>query len=1026
MNIIWLFLVVFFSISTTIQAQETDIAILDSLSFTCYDNGDLEQALLYSEQLLEQTIKYGETDSLYAYYGVWKVSLMQEMGAFEEAHSFLLELKAAQETIENNQSYMYADILEIYAGYLAQSGQYSAAEVVWLDALKRKGIARGKYHIDYIYTLVNCIDFYLDYGIYEKAEPLLLNQLELVKATKGKNDLEYAFVVNDLGVLYFSLGNYERATSLFWESKALQEQFPAEETELAAVYNNLGAIYQDQKNYTKAIEFYHKASELYRSWGNDYQYTMLLSSLGNVYKDMGYYEKAEKITKEVIERRASIYGVDHPETALAFINLAAIYIDNQQYALAESLLQKSRQNIGQNFSQYSPGYVSCMAFLSQLYLKTEQYDLALLTTLTSIAANCTNFKEVYPNVILTDPVNQLEVVSDAFIHQLSVDIVSDFIELKPNYLRLMLESLSFLLSNKTIKENIPLYLACSKAAITLNRQLQTSFTGSSSKLPILSYNLDYINCALNGALKLDETGFYKDVFSFAELNKSMLLLNTIQGEHAQSMSNLPDSLIIEEQLLEQEKSYLQKKLLTVASDKERIQLLSEQNELNQQIDIFIKELEKKYPKYHQLKYNVVTTNAGAVQADLDNKTLFLEYLVTDTITYLFALSSTSIELHPIAISKNKLAKEVKAFRRALTDYEYMNEKPNKAYMLYTQKAYWFYQTFLEPALKGTSVDKLIVVADYELGHLPFEAFLTKPSLEQKADYKNLNYLINNYTVSYNYSATLWQENKARVQETSGNGVMLGIVANYDAPIDEDNLLALRSTLDVKIRKALKPLPAAQKEVEALEATFEGTFLKNYNASEANFKAMAGNFDVIHLAMHGLLNRRVPILSALVFSEPLDSLEDNFLQAYEIAQLKLNAGLVVLSACETGYGKFEQGEGVLSLARSFMYAGVPSLVVSLWQVNDGSTAFIMNQFYANLAKGKTKDIALREAKLSYLNNAKGLIAHPAYWSSFIQLGNTDSIYLKQKGTWKNYLYWCCAGMFLVAVFLWSKRREKQLL
>ena len=92
-------------------------------------------------------------------------------------------------------------------------------------------------------------------------------------------------------------------------------------------------------------------------------------------------------------------------------------------------------------------------------------------------------------------------------------------------------------------------------------------------------------------------------------------------------------------------------------------------------------------------------------------------------------------------------------------------------------------------------------------------------------------------------------------------------------------------------------------------------------------------------------------------------------AHEIYQLDLNADLVVLSACETGYGKFNQGEGVMSLARSFMYAGTPSLVVSLWQVNDQSTAIIMQLFYEKLEKGMPKDIALRQAKLEYLKNAE---------------------------------------------------------
>ena len=132
-----------------------------------------------------------------------------------------------------------------------------------------------------------------------------------------------------------------------------------------------------------------------------------------------------------------------------------------------------------------------------------------------------------------------------------------------------------------------------------------------------------------------------------------------------------------------------------------------------------------------------------------------------------------------------------------------------------------------------------------------------------------------------------------------------------------------------------------------------------------------------------------MLSSLAFTENKDSLEDNFLQAYEISRLHLKADMVVLSACETGFGKFEQGEGVVSLARSFMYAGVPSLIVSLWQVNDQSTAIIMDVFYKNLAQGMNKAEALRQAQLSWLklkNPDYEHPEHPYYWAAFDLVGH----------------------------------------
>ena len=163
-----------------------------------------------------------------------------------------------------------------------------------------------------------------------------------------------------------------------------------------------------------------------------------------------------------------------------------------------------------------------------------------------------------------------------------------------------------------------------------------------------------------------------------------------------------------------------------------------------------------------------------------------------------------------------------------------------------------------------------------------------------------------------------------------------------------------------------------------------------------FKEKAGDYAVIHLAMHGLLDPNAPILSSLAFTEDGDSVENNFLHAYEISKMKLNADLVVLSACETGYGRFDKGNGIASLAQAFAYAGAPALVVSLWQVNDYVTSEIMKNFYQNLANGMEKDEALQRAKMQYIKDAIEVGAHPAFWSPFILMGNTDAIYLKTKG------------------------------
>ena len=241
--------------------------------------------------------------------------------------------------------------------------------------------------------------------------------------------------------------------------------------------------------------------------------------------------------------------------------------------------------------------------------------------------------------------------------------------------------------------------------------------------------------------------------------------------------------------------------------------------------------------------------------------------------------------------------------------------------------------------------------------------------------------------------------------------MLAMAASYKNR-GAGSLEELRLPDERSLRNYLQPLPAARAEVLALQESYKGYFAFDSLASEKMVKQLAPDYAIIHLAMHGLLDAKRPMLSALAFTEDGDSLESNFWQAHEISKMNLNADLVVLSPGETGYGRFEQGNGIASLARAFMYAGVPAMVVSLWEVNDASTSRLMQSFYQNLAKGMPKDEALRQAKLDYITSVGNLAAHPAFWSPFILIGNTRTITVATKGS--SVLLWAAIGVGLVAV------------
>jgi CHAT domain-containing protein len=190
------------------------------------------------------------------------------------------------------------------------------------------------------------------------------------------------------------------------------------------------------------------------------------------------------------------------------------------------------------------------------------------------------------------------------------------------------------------------------------------------------------------------------------------------------------------------------------------------------------------------------------------------------------------------------------------------------------------------------------------------------------------------------------------------------------------------------QKVYLPLSENRKEVANIHQMMGGLQFLSEAATEKAFWQHAPHSRILHLAMHSSLDVENPLFSTLVFSQAnedtLDTQNDGFLHAYELYQMNLNADLIVLSACESGYGKLLQGEGMMSLARSFQYAGSKNILMSLWQVDDKSTSDLMMQFYKNLDRGLPKDEALRKAKLNLLENSP--FRHPCYWAGFILSGD----------------------------------------
>lgn len=204
----------------------------------------------------------------------------------------------------------------------------------------------------------------------------------------------------------------------------------------------------------------------------------------------------------------------------------------------------------------------------------------------------------------------------------------------------------------------------------------------------------------------------------------------------------------------------------------------------------------------------------------------------------------------------------------------------------------------------------------------------------------------------------------------------------------------------------------------------GRSMINNAATLDNFEQYVQQYDILHLAMHGIIDRDNPLNSRLVFSTN-SSKQPYLLTPATIYGQQLNNGLAVLSACNSGIGKLEATEGIMSLARAFTFAGCRSLVMSLWSLDDKSTAKIMKNFYANLKAGKPKDVALQQAKLSYLSSSNLDLDHyaPFYWGAFVAIGNMDAIVDNNAGSCGQFIWGILALALSIGLFwFWRKRKR----
>ncbi|HCC71630.1 MAG TPA: hypothetical protein DEQ09_10840 [Bacteroidales bacterium] len=499
--------------------------------------------------------------------------------------------------------------------------------------------------------------------------------------------------------------------------------------------------------------------------------------------------------------------------------------------------------------------------------------------------------------------------------------------------------------------------------------------------------------------------YHEKAFAISEKSKAAGLLVATRNNRAMNF-HLPENLAnLEKDLLADIRDYNEVIYTESVKQKPDNDIINRYRHLSVsaglRYDSLVKVFEKDYPRYYNLRHNTAVSNLNDIRRSIGNDGNFIEYFISDSLLYIFLINKNNfvVRVEQTGVDFKKMILE---YRDIITNPS-ITEDARVQYNKFINLASDLYNRLIKPVSDYLVSDRLIISPDDILSYLPFETLISDKPGYREINYRELDYLLKEYEIIYEYSGTILSEIRSTRRSISNK--VLSFAPEYNSNIDINDLIMSRQVH----RDNLTNIPGAREEAIYINKLLGGELYIDDKATESIFKRRISAGDIIHLAMHAFLNDRNPMYSKMIFSMDSDTIEDGMLNTYEVYNIPIRSKMLFLSSCNTGIGYLQSGEGVMSLARGFFYSGCPSVIMSLWEVDDRSESDLVKEFYLNLKKGLTKSKSLRKARIEYLAGADQMRSHPYFWSALVILGNDEAVYLP----FKRYLL---LGFFVVILFL----------
>lgn len=866
------------------------------------------------------------------------------------------------------------------------------AKVESLDTEKTKNINTKKLFLNTLaYT-------YGRLGQQDSANWVTEKSLDLLWKTKYPDSISIASTLSNLGVGYYNTGNIKKSLDYTIEAYNIKKRIlPEDHKSLASSYIMLG-LHESNRAFSlnKALLYFKEALRITEKQYGEYHPETIRSRsyVATIYSILGQHEYALEHHQNSLEMQLKLQGENNADTAekliiigstlqllerneeameyynrffsivkrisadtrvlqsRAYRSIGTLLLDAKKYNEAVDMFRKSEKKLTEIYGDQHIDMLLVLNEKSRALFYLKEYSAALSNIERALKINR------YINLPYSN--------TSSPIHWSYKDKIQ------------LIESLLLRTKVKLLKDDHGW-----ESFLETERVIQEMISEQSSRsdlIQVQTYSHRLYSIGIENLWNSnDRHNSYEQMWLFVEKSKAVSL--KVDNILKQATNQVYNSLgFSQKEILEskidsyksriingEDNDSIRAKLFSLQLDKDRLQDSINRNKIDEAYDAIF----TNNPK-----------NLNLIQKNLEPDSELIDYFVGNDSLYSFIITNHEISVKNLG-SVDKIQEVINDFNSAITKEKYSEERFSKV-------SNELYQIIFEPIEQFLSEGTISISPSSTLWGVNFDLLI---------DNKN-EYLLNKYSFGYTHSlGALFLNNNHTPEKNEILGFASG-EKNKNRPSE-----IFRDKIEAK-------LPGTAIELDKISDLMPGKFLYGSKAEESKFKALAPQYAVIHLALHGQANNFTPENSKLIFSEAYGDSIDSELYSFEIENIPLQAELVVLSACESGAGKATFGEGLISLGRSFSQAGAKSVIMSKWDVSDAVSPKIMSSFYQHIYSGKNKAEALRLAKLDYLKEANSITSNPYYWGSFFIVGNLEPISLKKES---DHLYILIVLVLLIATF-----------